>query len=307
MNITPIFVVGSNRSGTTFISNILASSQLIAAVQHEEHFGIHESSYFNHIYGRYGDINRWSHYVEFIEATINSDYFRLTGVTRKELYSLYPSTYGAVFKYVMDRLAMKENAIYWIEKSPNHALELELIANCYPNALIISIKRELKDVLKSAMGLQFKYEPSRKMDKDFRLKSLKGIIFNYFRTYKSINAFAKRNKKNIININYEDLISNQDKTLKLIKNFININEDLSYTKKFDKNSSFNKKEDVKSFFTNKELRKFRYYNFMYKNMPLLYFIWKDKLKKYIMSKTNFFNQNRLPNWYYKTFEYSQKK
>ena len=49
MKVTPIFVVGSNRSGTTYISNILASSNLITAVQHEEHFGIHESSYFNHI------------------------------------------------------------------------------------------------------------------------------------------------------------------------------------------------------------------------------------------------------------------
>ena len=307
MKVTPIFVVGSNRSGTTYISNILASSNLITAVQHEEHFGIHESSYFNHIYGRYGDIKNWSHYVEFIEATINSDYFRLTGVTREELYGLYPATYHSVFRFVMDRLATKENASYWIEKSPNHALELDLIAKCYPDALFISIKRNLKSVVRSSLGLKFKYNPSRVENKKYRLNSIKGVVFNYYRTYKSIASFSKRNSKKILNVNYEDLVANQEKTLDTVKHFININSDLVYSNQFSKNSSFNKSKVSESFFSKHELSKIKLHENVYKKMPLIFFVWKDRFKKYLMSKTTFFNKNRLPTWYYKTYEYSELK
>lgn len=303
---TPIFVVGSIRSGTTYISNILASSKEIASVLHEAHFGIHESSYFTHIYGRYGDINRWSHYVEFIEATINSDYFRITGIERKELYNLYPSSYENVFRYVMDRLAEKNNANYWLEKSPNHALKLDLISRSYADAKFIAIKRDLKDVVKSAMGLRFKYVPERKSNKKERIKTLKRIVKAYYKTYKSIDKFSRRNNNKILLIQFSNLIKNKEQTLDAVKGFLKLESKLEYTNTFKKNTSFDGKETNTQFFNKKELQKLKFYKFYYSLLPLMYFTWKDILRQYVMSKFSFFKQNRLPSWYYKTYKFTKE-
>ena len=58
--IKPIFIVGTNRSGTTWLANILSSHPKIAAIHHVNHHkfysGVIESFYFSHVYGRYGFI-----------------------------------------------------------------------------------------------------------------------------------------------------------------------------------------------------------------------------------------------------------
>lgn len=54
----PVFVVGRNRSGTTWLANQLCEHPDIVGVQHERHHGIHESAYFGLIDGRFGASGR---------------------------------------------------------------------------------------------------------------------------------------------------------------------------------------------------------------------------------------------------------
>jgi hypothetical protein len=107
---TPIFVLGKHRSGTTWLANLLCQHPQIAGVQHARHHGIHESAFFSHVYGRYGDLAVWSRYAEFVEVVAASDYFRLAGATREFLYSLWPTSYEGVFRAVMDRFAAQRGA-----------------------------------------------------------------------------------------------------------------------------------------------------------------------------------------------------
>lgn len=48
----PVFVVGRNRSGTTWLANQLCEHPDIAGVQQERRHGIHESAYFGCLDGR---------------------------------------------------------------------------------------------------------------------------------------------------------------------------------------------------------------------------------------------------------------
>ena len=47
MTARPIFVLGRHRSGTTWVSNILASVPGIYSPSHPLHKGAHESAYFS--------------------------------------------------------------------------------------------------------------------------------------------------------------------------------------------------------------------------------------------------------------------
>ena len=74
----PIFVVGKGRSGTTWLTNMLATHPDIAGVFNEDkNKGIKESRYFSDLYGRYGDLRNPTNLVEFIEILAVTDYFRL--------------------------------------------------------------------------------------------------------------------------------------------------------------------------------------------------------------------------------------
>ncbi len=40
----PVFIIGTNRSGTTWVGNLLAAHSDVAAIVHEKHKEIHESA-----------------------------------------------------------------------------------------------------------------------------------------------------------------------------------------------------------------------------------------------------------------------
>lgn len=141
----PLFVVGKHRSGTTWLGNLLLDHPEIAGVHHLDHRGIHESAFFSHVTGRYGDLNIFSSFVEFASVMSRSDYFRLAGVSFDDLMELYPASYADVFRTVMDRLATRYNAEYWIEKSPMHTFYMREIGETYTDAKFVGIMRNPVD------------------------------------------------------------------------------------------------------------------------------------------------------------------
>lgn len=84
----PLFILGKQRSGTTWLSNQLSQHSQISAAQNDHHGGVHESAYFSHVAGRYGDLSQKTNYVEFVEVMAVSDMMKILGVDKEFLYSL---------------------------------------------------------------------------------------------------------------------------------------------------------------------------------------------------------------------------
>ena len=79
----PLFILGKQRSGTTWLANQLSQHSQIAAVRSDHHNGVHESAFFSHVAGRYGDLTRQTNFVEFAETMAASDTLRIAGSTRR--------------------------------------------------------------------------------------------------------------------------------------------------------------------------------------------------------------------------------
>jgi hypothetical protein len=150
---TPIFVLGVQRSGTTWLANLVNAHPKICGVVDGLEHGTRESTYFRYYDGRYGDLRIKANYIEFVEVLCASDYFVLAGVTREFLYGLWPSDYAAIFRQVMDAHAEHAKALFWVEKSPDHTLFASRIAALYPDACFIAIERDAVSSIASLMEM----------------------------------------------------------------------------------------------------------------------------------------------------------
>lgn len=213
---TPIFVVGKNRSGTTWLANQLCEHPLVAGVQHERHHGIHESAYFVRVDGRYGSLTERINYAEFVEVVAASDFFRLAGADKEFLYSLWPTTYEEVFRHVMDRFAERRGAKAWLEKAnvQEGALRREMAA--YPDARFVAIIRDCQATCASSLkGRESAGQTGN------RAWSLIRIAVDWVYVVKVIRALRKGGGRMIV-VRYEDMRADLEGTLRRILDFLGL-------------------------------------------------------------------------------------
>lgn len=305
MKINPVFIIGTHRSGTTWVGNLLASHSDVAAIVHEKHEGIHESAYFSHVYNRYGNLNDKVNYIEFVEAIGSSDYFKLSGITKKELYSLYPANYGEVFRFVMNEFTERQNKRVWIEKSPRHALKLDLIASLFPDALFVATHRNLIDVVRSSLGLNIKYKPTLLNDQPMRKKTIKTTVKNYYFIDKSIKRFKLQNPNKIIICSYDDLIIDSTKVTNELFNFLNLRLEEVHSN-YEKNTSFKKgTKNKEELLTKSEINLIKTSAVIMSKLPLLYFNFRLKLIEYLRNNFRIFNNSKLPVWFYRLYDFDE--
>src|SRR5690348_5527303 len=100
-DIKPIFVMGTARSGTTWLANLLASHPLIAAVAADEHHGVVESHLLDHTrFALPGVISVRS----FLDRYQGEDYFRVMDLSPHECERQIrdPADAIALFTSIMD-------------------------------------------------------------------------------------------------------------------------------------------------------------------------------------------------------------
>lgn len=212
---SPIFIVACPRSGTTILASILNSHSLIATAT--------ETHFFNYITKQ--KKYNWKNFDQkqfamILEESRIVDFFTLSKISKEELMAKFDITKFShdinenkktVFNFLITALAEKKQKQLFCEKTPQHLLNLDEILELYPNAKIIHIVRDGRDVVNSLLKMPWRPD---------------GLL-NNSRFWKFYIRLGKKYEKKLEKhkfktIRFEDLLGNPEATIKGVCDFLEI-------------------------------------------------------------------------------------
>ncbi len=240
--ITPLFILGLQRSGTTWMANSLGGHPSIVAIEAEEHQGVHESIFFSHFAQAYGDLADDSNFNNFAADFTACDYFLLCELDPADFIAARPRTYFEAFSWVMDRVAQRQNATYWLEKSPHHTLLGDQLAEAYPTARFVCVTRDAVGLLRSRMLGFGRSKPSWLARMPVLLRGCLAIsLYN-----KYCREFCRRQPRALL-ARYEDMIADQQRVMTTITAFLGLPFDpILLERRYRPNTSFTTETDRES-------------------------------------------------------------
>lgn len=190
----PILVVGRNRSGTKWLSNVLLNHPRIAGVQAEGHAGIVETTLFGTMDRLVGDIRSTENYIAFLLLWSATDFFRFSGVDAELFFKLEPrpATPVEAFRVLMEEVARKAGAEFWLQKTSPAGAEKAL--EHYPDARVIVIQRDLVANLESTLAMD---------GRPGRSAGLAKLAFGFALDERALDDLSRRH--DAISVAYEDL------------------------------------------------------------------------------------------------------
>jgi len=195
----PLFVLGTARSGTTWLANLLVSHPRIVGLTAPDHHGIHESHLLDHT--RYALPGRMT-CGEFVSRYSAEDYYALAKVEAGELCAAAPERGDAItfFSALMDLIAARAGARYWLEKTPKHVIYFETLLGRFPTARFVLIERGFERTLASQLAMFGRTEsgPARRLAEK---------VFRYESDRRSLHALARRAPERVIRVAYERLVA----------------------------------------------------------------------------------------------------
>jgi len=138
----PVFVVGSARSGTTLLYDMLLSAGGFALY-------LGESNIFNLLAPRFGNLGLRKNRERMFEVWAGSSLFRISGLDRRQIERTILEecrNAGDFLRIVMDEVAQQQGAHRWAGNAPEEILHLGEIKRTVPDALIIHVIRDGRDV-----------------------------------------------------------------------------------------------------------------------------------------------------------------
>jgi len=147
----PVFVVGCVRSGTTLLYHMLLSAGDFVVYRTE-------SNVLNLLEPRFGDLRVLKNKEKLMDAWLDSKLFAVSGLDAqriKEKVLAECQNGGDFLRIVMEMMARQQGVRRWADCTPEHLLHLPRIKQTIPDALIIHIIRDGRDVALSADKVGF--------------------------------------------------------------------------------------------------------------------------------------------------------
>ena len=154
--------------------------------------------------------------MSYLKYFLNSSEIKTFGFSEEEkkiiinrLMVEKPS-HAKIFSDVMTTYRKKFNKFRWAEKTPAHGLCVAEILNCFPDAKIVNIIRDPRDVMISRMKL-----PWRKTN-----VMLEAQLWNRYVTLdKSVGML---NNSNYYEIRYEDILKDHESEFRKLYEFLSL-------------------------------------------------------------------------------------
>jgi Sulfotransferase family len=216
---SPVFTIGCGRSGTTLLYHMILSAGDFAVYRTE-------SNAINLLEPRFGDLSVLKNRQRLMNAWLESKLFQVSGLDAEQIRSkvLAECTNGGNFlRIVMEEIARQQGVRRWAECTPEHLLHLKRIKETIPDALIVHIIRDPRDVALSTEKLGY----IRPLPWDRTPRTMvAGLYWEWM-----VNRGRKDGRelgRDYIEIHFEDLITDPPKVLAKLGAFID--HDLDYEK-----------------------------------------------------------------------------
>ncbi|HUI43048.1 MAG TPA: sulfotransferase [Terriglobia bacterium] len=213
----PVLVLGCDRSGTKLLYHMLLSSGGFAIYYSE-------SNAFNLLGLRFGNLKRRRNRQRLMEVWLQSKLFYRSGLSREEVEPRVLAdcrNAGDFLRVLMEAIARKQGKQRWAEATPQHLHYLPLIKKLIPDALVIHIIRDGRDVAlsldKAGWIRPFPWGRERSL-------LAAGLYWKWMVT-KGLK-FGRAMGADYLEVHYEDLVRQPRETLARVGAFIG--HDLDY-------------------------------------------------------------------------------
>lgn len=199
----PIFVVGTPRSGTTLLASLLCA--------HSQISGGPETFFFSRLsqVGERTIYRDWpmaaARFLEDLQiegASVRESFGLTEAAVQRALANRSPSV-AAVLEALTGALATFERKARWLEKTPRHLLHLREIRRAFPEAMIVRIVRDPRDVALSLQKVPWASD------------SLLANLYRCASDFDASREFFERDGKNVT-VKYEQLAIDPQQTLERI-------------------------------------------------------------------------------------------
>jgi hypothetical protein len=207
----PVFVLGCGRSGTKMLYHTLLSAGGFAVYYCE-------SNTFNLLGLRFGNLANRKNRQVMMDHWLRSTLFERSGLTREEIEPkiLEQCRSAADFlRILMETIARKQGAERWAECTPLHLLYLPYIKKMIPEALIIHIIRDGRDVTASLNRIGW----IKPLPWDKKRSLLAPALFWRWIVGKG-RKYGRRMGGDYMEVHFEDLVQNKRATLARLAAFI---------------------------------------------------------------------------------------
>ncbi|PYV96905.1 MAG: hypothetical protein DMG86_19510 [Acidobacteria bacterium] len=215
----PVFIVGCPRSGTSFLYHLLLSAGGFAEFRTQ-------MNVFDVLEPIYGDLGILNNKKEMMKEWLQSKAFAVSGLDAEEVKAKVLSDCGGAgdfLRIVMDMIAQKQGVKRWIDSTPTNIPHMPRIVKEFPDARIIHIIRDGRDV---ALSLD-KREWSRPLPWDKKKSLLAAGIYWEWIVRKG-RKYGAMLGSNYMEVRYEELVRDPGRTLARVGEFIQ--HDLDYAR-----------------------------------------------------------------------------
>jgi hypothetical protein len=213
----PVFVLGCPRSGTTLLYHLLLSSGQFADYRVE-------SRVFSQVTPPFGSLKSIRNRTRLINAWLQSDYFQRSGLEAEDIRAKVLAecrNAGDFLRILMESIARNQGVERWAEKTPAHLLCIPQIKETIPDALIVHIIRDGRDVAASMSRMQ--WGDAFPWDKRHRLLVC-GLYWQWL--VRKGRRYGRMLGRDYLEVHYEELVQHPKETLATLGDFIHC--DLNY-------------------------------------------------------------------------------